>query len=127
MAKTTFKGFSTIGGASSNGYKLYDIELIRQDLLNHFHTRVGERVLKPTYGCAIWDYLMEPFTEMVREIVVAEAKRICEEDPRVDVASVVATSLDHSINVELVLNYKPMNTPDELRVVFENNRTAEGY
>ena len=34
MAKTLFKGFSTVQGPKTR--KVYDIELAKQDLINHF-------------------------------------------------------------------------------------------
>lgn len=121
--KTTFKGFSTIGSTQAENFKLYDIDLVRQDLLNHFHTRVGERVMRPEYGCRIWDYLMEQFTDSVRQQVIAEARRICESDSRVEVVDIVATSLDQSIRVELVLQYQPFHIVDQFRIDFENRQS----
>ena len=42
--KGTYKGFSTLAGVKSN--QLYDLDLIKQDLINHFYTRKGERVIR---------------------------------------------------------------------------------
>jgi hypothetical protein len=35
-----YKGFSTVN-TSSQGFALYDLELIKQDLLNHFHISIN--------------------------------------------------------------------------------------
>ena len=34
-------------------FSITDIELIKQDLFNHFYTRQGERLMNPTYGTII--------------------------------------------------------------------------
>ena len=51
----TYKGFSTVAGVKSN--QLYDLDIIKQDLINHFYTRKGERVMNPDFGSIIWDLL----------------------------------------------------------------------
>ena len=56
---TLFKGFSTVDKVRAP-YTLTDADLVKRDLLNHFYTRIGERVMRPTFGSVIWDYLMEP-------------------------------------------------------------------
>ena len=43
----TYKGFSTVAGGKSN--QLYDLDLIKQDLINHFYTRKGERAYKTKF------------------------------------------------------------------------------
>ena len=61
MAKTLFKGFSTVQGPKTR--KLHDIELAKQDLKNHFHTKRGERVMKPSFGSMIWQLMFEPWND----------------------------------------------------------------
>jgi phage baseplate assembly protein W len=122
--KTTFTGFSTIGSTQRRSFKLYDVALIRQDLMNHFHTRIGERVMRPEYGCRIWDYLMEPFSPTIRSLCASEAQRICESDPRVTVAGIEISSLDHAIRVEITLDYKPDNVIGSFVIDFEIRQGA---
>ena len=57
----TYKGFSTLNSGAEH-YSLYDFELIKQDLLNHFYIRQGERLMNPEFGTVIWDLLFEPMT-----------------------------------------------------------------
>ena len=40
QAKYTYKGFSS--GEANKNFKLYDINLVKQDLINHFYIRKGE-------------------------------------------------------------------------------------
>ena len=48
----TFKGFSS--KADRSNYKLYDFELIKQDLINRLSVRKGERVENPEFGTIIY-------------------------------------------------------------------------
>ena len=64
----TYKGFSTLTSDKSN--QLFDLDLIKQDLVNHFYTRKGERVMNPNFGSVIWDMLYEPLDEHNKELIV---------------------------------------------------------
>ena len=119
-----FVGFSTIDTARTGNSTYYDIELIKQDLYFAFNTRVGERVMRPDWGCKIWDYFMEPGTAVLYDLIVAEATRICEEDSRVSITSLQVFQLDQGIRVEILLNYSPFNVVDTFVVNFENRQSA---
>ena len=47
--KTTYRGMST-ANPENNSVSLYDISLIKQDLINHFHIRQGEKLSNPEFG-----------------------------------------------------------------------------
>ncbi len=125
--KTTFTGFSTVASTQKRSFKLHDVELVKCDLLNHFHTRIGERVLRPNYGCRIWDYLMEPFTENIRDLVIEDATRIVAAEPRVSLVQVFATAYSSGLRVELLLDYVSFNKVDTFIVDFENRQSIEGF
>lgn len=124
--KKVFTGFSTVGSSQQDSFKLYDVQLVRQDLINHFYTRIGERVLRPEYGCRIWEYIMEPFTDYVRGLIETEVKRICAADPRVDLVDYSVFTFEHGIGIEMLLNYKALNTTDQFVLNFEN-RESTGF
>jgi phage baseplate assembly protein W len=113
-----YKGFSTISGNTEN-YNLYDFDLIKQDILNHFHTRQGERLMNPAFGCAIWDILFEPLTESVKDIVLKNVNTIVNYDPRVQAENVVVTSYDTGIQIELTLLFVPYNLQQSLQLQFD--------
>jgi phage baseplate assembly protein W len=126
--KRYFLGFSTIGVEQAGSTALADVALIRRDLLNHFFTRVGERVMRPEWGCRIWEMLMEPATDMQFAAIREEAIRVCESDPRVGVTNIRVAQLGDGIRVELDLIYKPDQVMDTLAVDFEKNEAlALGY
>ncbi len=119
MTDKIFVGFSTIGSTNNRSWALYDIELIKRDLLNHFHTRLGERVMRPTFGCAIWDYLFEQLTPSIVEKVETEVHRIISLDTRVEVVSLTVDSSDHGIICIADLLYHPFDIVDRFRIEFD--------
>jgi phage baseplate assembly protein W len=116
----TYRGMSTVGNVSGS-FALYDIGLIKQDLLNHFHIRQGERLENPEFGCIIWDLLFDPLTEGLKNAIAANVTEIVNYDPRVRVDSVVVSELDYGIQIECELTYLPYNISESLRFQFDQD------
>ncbi len=62
--KVIYRGFSS--KSDQTNYKLYDFELIKQDLINRLSVRKGERVENPEFGTNyirryIWTLLTEAY------------------------------------------------------------------
>lgn len=118
-AKTQFyKGFSTVS-SNNYGFKLYDFELIKQDIINHFNTRKGSRVMNPTFGTIIWDLLMEPLTEQIKEILVDDIKTICNFDPRVYPLQIDINEYDRGYLIEITLQMKNTDQRTALKLAFD--------
>ena len=115
--KGTYKGFSTVAGVKSN--QLYDLDLIKQDLINHFYTRKGERVMEPDFGSVIWDMLYEPMDETNKEIIVNDCKKIIISDPRVDLRDIYLTESENGLRVDIGINVKPYNQSAQMLLEFE--------
>jgi phage baseplate assembly protein W len=113
-----YRGFSTTGN-SNEGYALYDFELIKQDLINHFHIRQGEKLSDPTFGTIIWDLLYEPFTPAVQEAIVENVTQICNYDPRISVENIVVDTYEQGISVECTIRYLPYNISEAMRFRFD--------
>ena len=62
VKQKAYRGFSTINPENSS-FQLYDLALIKQDIINHFNIRQGEKISNPQFGCIIWDALYEPLTQ----------------------------------------------------------------
>lgn len=124
MTTRYFKGFSTIESQKTRERTYYDLDLIKFDLLNHFHTHIGERVMRPTWGCRIWDWLMDPMTPLLKNEIVSEARRICEEDSRLNVRDLQVSDTDHTIRIEILLEFVPLNVIDTFTVEFERREEA---
>jgi len=119
-----FFGFSTIDTDKTGQTQLFDIQLINRDLLNAFYTRVGERVMRPDWGCKIWDWLMDPLTPLLHDQIVAEVLRICEEDTRVVVLNQQIYEYQNGLRIEMTLNYLPYNVVNSFTATFEQQQTA---
>jgi phage baseplate assembly protein W len=114
----TYKGFSSVSG-DSKSYSLYDLALIKQDIINHFHIRQGERLENPTFGTIIWDVLFEPLTEDLKQLIVKNVEQIINYDPRVNANSVIVTTYESGIQIECTLTYLPYNIQESLQFKFD--------
>ena len=76
-----FRGYSSVGTGFLNPVR-YDLDLAKQDLLNQFHTRFGERIMLPKFGTIIWDLLFDPLDDNTRRAIRDDVIRIISEDPR---------------------------------------------
>ena len=126
--KRIFVGFSTINETIGN-FKKYDIDLIKTDLLNHFYTKKGERVMQPEFGTIIWDLLFDPFTEEIAGQIRGDIERILDSEPRVSAESISLIEEDYGFTVVIDLLYRPFDVVDVLEVIFDRNlleREANG-
>jgi phage baseplate assembly protein W len=114
----TYKGFSTVSTAAES-FALYDLQLIKQDILNHFHIRLGERLENPTFGTIIWDVIFEPLTDEVIETITKDVETIINYDTRVRADQVVITAYETGIQVECTLVYLPYNIQEALQFKFD--------
>ncbi|NBR60167.1 MAG: hypothetical protein EBT86_00685 [Actinobacteria bacterium] len=114
----TYKGFSTINTESEN-FKLFDLNLIKQDLINHFHIKQGEKLGNPTFGTIIWDLLFEPLTTDLKELVIKDVERIFNYDPRITAQNIVITAYESGLQVECELTYLPYNISEVLKFKFD--------
>ena len=114
-----YKGFNS--QQSSKNYRLYDIDLVKQDLINHFYIRKGEKLENPEFGTVIWDMLFENFTENVKEIIAKDVEAIVNYDPRISVNSITVDSTDQGIRIQADIVYIPFNVNE--RMVFNFDKT----
>ena len=113
-----YKGFSTVSTDTEN-FKLYDYALIKQDLINHFYVRQGERLMNPTYGTIIWDMLFEPMTEQTQNLILQNVNEIINYDPRITAKNVIVTQYESGIQIECMLTYTPYNLSEQLQLQFD--------
>ncbi len=115
-----YKGFSTISDATEN-FGLYDLALIKQDIVNHFHIRQGEKLENPIFGTIIWDLLYEPFTPEVRNAIIKNVEDIINYDPRVKADQVIVTQYESGIQIECELLYLNFNIAEKLQFKFDQD------
>jgi phage baseplate assembly protein W len=116
----TYKGFSSQN--AKQGFKLYDIDLVKQDLINHFYIKKGEKLQNPDFGTIIWDMIFEPFTEETKKLIADDVETIVNYDPRVVVDSVSVDSTEMGMRIEASITYLPFNVSD--RMTFDFDRTT---
>lgn len=115
-----YKGFSTVSADTEN-FKLYDFSLIKQDLLNHFYIRQGERLMNPRFGTIIWDMLFEPLTEQTKDLILQNVNEIVNYDPRITANNVIVTQYESGLQIECILTYLPYNISEKLQLQFDQN------
>ncbi|HVM40217.1 MAG TPA: GPW/gp25 family protein [Acidimicrobiia bacterium] len=93
---------------------------IDRSILMVLATAKGERLMRPQFGCAIWDQLFEPInhnTLGAMEQAVVDA--LSQWEPRVDVEDVVATAdHDHDGRVNIAITYRIKATNDRRNLVY---------
>lgn len=118
VASRAYRGISTIN-KGNKAFVLYDVGLIKQDLLNHFHIRQGEKLENPEFGCIIWDALFEPLTDTLKEAIAKNVTDIVNYDPRTRASDIIVDSFEHGIQIECNLTYLPYNISEQLRFKFD--------
>jgi len=116
----TYRGISTVNPENTNS-TLYDLALIKQDIINHFHIRQGEKLSDPTFGTVLWDILFEPLTQEIKNLVINNVTRIIGSDPRVTVNGVIVDEYETGLSIECDLIYYPYNIQEKMSLQFDRN------
>ena len=117
-----FKGFSTVG-RDFEDIALYDYELVRADLLNHFNIRKGEKLENPEVGTIIWDSIFEPNTQATSDAIIADVQSIIQQDPRVELESVDVDYFEHGLQVSMSVLYRQLNVQEQLSLNFDETQS----
>tara|TARA_B100001564_G_C20208386_1_gene476069 strand:+ start:63 stop:497 length:435 start_codon:yes stop_codon:yes gene_type:complete len=118
VAQQAYRGISTVN-PNNNTFQAFDLSLIKQDLLNHFHIRQGEKLENPTFGTIIWDALYEPLTDELKEAIATNVTNIVNYDPRTRANKIVVDSYEHGLQIECSLTYVPYNISEVLKLQFD--------
>jgi len=119
-----YNGFSTYN--RSKHFRITDFELVKQDLINHFNIRKGEKLMNPDYGTVIWDTLFDPLDDDTKNVIVQDVKRIIGSDPRVGAQNVIVTQFESGIQIEIDLIYISTNQRNLLSLSFDRNSRTVG-
>lgn len=103
--------FESISGAAA--LVTADTDII-QSLRILFETRPGERVMHPTYGCRIHDYVFAPMNApTMQAIEAAIARAILFFEPRItaeNIAVTVADALEGRLNIAVAYTVRETNS-----------------
>jgi len=117
-----YRGFNS--KETTKNYKLYDIDLVKQDLMNHFYIRKGEKLENPEFGTIIWDMLFEQFTEEVKNMIAKDVEEIINYDPRMVVNEVQIDSTDIGIRIQADITYIPFNINEKMTFEFDKSTSS---
>jgi len=117
-----YKGFSS--KETKAGFKLYDVDLVKQDIIYHFYIRKGEKLENPDFGTVIWDLLFEPFTDDVKQLITEDVQTIINYDPRIGVNAVIVDSTEQGIRIEAEIVYMPFNINENMTFEFDRRNLS---
>jgi len=116
---TFYRGFSTANRAKK--FRTTDIDLVKQDLINHFSIRKGEKLMQPNFGSIIWSMLFEPLDDTTTQLVIDDVERIVGYDPRMILDNIQVTTQDNGIQIALDMTYIPENQATSLTLQFNQD------
>ena len=116
--RSQFRGYSSIGTSFLSPVR-YDLDLARQDLLNHFNTRKGERIMLPEFGSIVWELLFDPLDARTINLIDQDVRNIIKNDPRWQLQSVDISEGPNALNIEVVVTYLPTSETINLPLVYD--------
>ncbi len=119
-----YRGFSTANYTQSKTFVLSDMELVKQDLLNHIYTRRGSRRMMADYGTMIPDVPFESLTDSLVETIISELERVFDMDPRVENLRIDVDQApdQNALVVSALLRYVELQVVDALVFDISFNR-----
>jgi len=113
-----YRSISTVN-PSNDSFNLYDLAVIKQDIINHFHIRQGEKLENPEFGTIIWDVLFDPLTESLKSAITENVQNILKYDPRVTIDNIIVDEYESGIQIECVLIYLDYSIAETMRLQFD--------
>lgn len=113
-----YRGLSFRNFSKNKSIKLYDVELVKKDLLNHIFTRRGERVKMFTYGTRIPDLVFEQLDDIALSVISEDLHSVVASEPRVSLVDLRIVPLyDRNVVIaSLVLYYLELDFTDQFDI-----------
>lgn len=113
-----YKGFSTANWLKTKSLAISDIESVKTDLQNHIYTRLGERIMQPSFGTRIPEMAFEQNDEETSRIINEDITKVINYDPRVELISLEILPFvdNNAIIVYVELLYLELNVTDVLQI-----------
>ena len=116
----TYTGFSSSTGNVDT--RLFDMDLVKQDLINHLNIRKGEVRGFPRFGTRIYDMIGQPLTNINKQIIENDVRDVINYDPRVELRQIIVESDTNSISVRARLFYVEFGVEDLFEYYIESTR-----
>ena len=117
VQRKLYKGFSTIGNPFGKWRKT-DLETIKQDLINHFYIKKGEKLMNPSFGSNVPLMVMEPLDEQTRQAIIADVKEVIANDPRLVASSVDIREYDQGVQISIQMVYPEYDLSNTINLNF---------
>lgn len=117
-SSSAYRSISTVN-EENDGFRLYDLAVIKQDIINHFHIRQGEKLENPEFGTIIWNVLFDPLTDNLKQAIVENVQDIIDYDPRVTSDQVIVNEYESGIQIECTLIYLDYSIAETMRLQFD--------
>jgi len=114
-----YKGFNSRN--IKQRFKLYDTDLIKQDLLNHFNIKKGEKLENPEFGTIIWSMIYEPMDDAAIRLVSEDVQRIVNSDPRTAVDTLKVDATEQGLRIEVGLKYLDFDQVETMYLNFDKS------
>lgn len=111
---------------SGKRYTLTDTQLVVRDLLNAFNIPQGQKPGQPSYGTKIWQFIFDQTTLDMQDALLEEVRRVCAQDPRIQLGYVKIFPEENGILIELQLAVTPFNEAQTLNVFFNTKTSSAG-
>ena len=125
MANATAKAFLGVGLAFPVGYSDGDIatagyeEDVREAILIILQTNPGERVMRPTFGAGLRDFVFEPVSPTTMAMVQKRVEdSLIDWEPRIDIVSVSVTTTDSLNTLNIAVSYRVRATNTATNLVY---------
>lgn len=117
---TTFVGVSSVDQRTGT-CTLQNRGFAARDLLNHFHTRRGERLGDPDFGSVFPELLFQPLVQGVINEADDDIRRVVGFDPRRELPDYQLAPGDKSITAAMQLRCIPDLSEDKLVPQYEED------
>lgn len=116
--KYIYKGFSFKNFETSKSFIITDVELVKQDLINHIYTRYGERVKMANFGTRIPDLVFEPLDIESLSVINEDLESVFNFDPRVQLIdlNIIPDFDENMVLAYAELYYVELNLRDTLHI-----------
>jgi len=100
---------------------LTGMELAKQDLLNHFAIRKGEKWTNPEFGSNLPYYVFQPLDDATVDLIERDVIDVVSYDPRFQLMdnSLTVIEDEHLVVLRVELLYVPTTTQTELEIKFD--------
>lgn len=117
VQRKLYRGFSTIGNPFGKWRKT-DLETLKQDLINHFYIKKGEKLMNPEFGSNVPLMVMEQLDEQTRQAIIADVKEVIANDPRLVASSVDIREYDQGIQISIQMVYPEYDLSNTINLNF---------